>query len=119
MFIAVQIDAGGGTGEEILIVGKGGHAEKAENKAFPFLVSAGSWVNRGVKTQHPSSNGRSEVKVPNFRYALVVAHVKGFCAYLGYKALKPEQQKPAILYHVILDVKQTMALSTKKMRFRK
>ena len=52
LFVAIHINAGGGTGEEILIVGKGGRAEIAANKVLPFLISAGGWGNRGVKTQN-------------------------------------------------------------------
>ena len=132
LFVAVHINASGGTGEEILIVGKGGPAQTAANKVLPFLVSAGSWPNRGVKTQnvlvlrdtsmpailtesgfidHPMD--AAKLKDPNFRHALAVAHAKGLCAYFGiqYKALQPEPPKPAILYRVILDGKQNMALS--------
>jgi N-acetylmuramoyl-L-alanine amidase len=125
LFVAIHINAGGGTGEEILIVGKGGRAEIAANKVLPFLISAGGWGNRGVKTQNVlvlretsmpailTENGfidnagdATKLKDPNFRKALAVAHAKGFCDYFGI------QFKPEILYRVILDGKQTMALTS-------
>ena len=58
----------------------------------------------------------AKLKDPNFIHALAVAHAKGLCAYFGiqYKALKPEPMNPAILYRVILDGKQTMALSSQE-----
>jgi len=133
LFVAVHINAGGGTGQEILVVRKGGHAESAANKVLPFLVSAGSWANRGVKTQNvlvlrdtsmPAiltesgfiDNTRDAVKFndPKFIYALAVAHAKGLCDYFGiqYKAVKPQPLNPATLYRVILDGKQAMALSS-------
>jgi len=125
LFVSVHVNAGGGTGEEILIIGRGGHAEIAANKVLPFLVSAGSWTNRGVKTQNVlvlretsmpailTENGfidnvadATKLKDPNFHRALAIAHAKGLCDYFGI------QFKPDILYRVILDGKQTMALSS-------
>lgn len=135
LFLAIHVNAGGGTGEEVLVVGTGGRAEVAANKVLPFLVSAGSWANRGVKTQNVlvlretsmpailTENGfidhpmdATKLKDPNFRHALAVAHAKGICDYFGiqYKDSKPEQPKPDILYRVILDGKQTMALSSQE-----
>lgn len=132
LFVAIHVNAGGGTGEEILVVGTGGRVEMAANKVLPFLVSAGSWANRGVKTQNVlvlretsmpailTENGfidkpmdATKLKDPNFRHALAVAHAKGICDYFGiqHKDSEPEQPKPDILYRVILDGKQTMALS--------
>ncbi|HZK56528.1 MAG TPA: N-acetylmuramoyl-L-alanine amidase [Desulfosporosinus sp.] len=108
LFVAVHINAGGGTGQEILIIGKGGQAEKAANRVLPFLVSAGSWANRGVKTQNVlvlretsmpailTENGfidhamdSEKLKDPSFRYALAVAHAKGLCAYFGIQYKTP------------------------------
>jgi len=125
LFVSVHINACGGNGTEILVVGKGGRAELAANKVLPYLVSAGSWANRGVKVQNVlvlrdtsmpailTENGfidsvadATKLKDPNFRKALAVAHAKGLCDYFGI------QFKPEILYRVILDGKQTMALSS-------
>ena len=125
LFVSIHVNVGGGSGEEILIVGKGGHAEIAANKVLPFLASAGSWANRGVKTQNVlvlretsmpailTENGfidsvadATKLKDPNFRGALAVAHAKGICDYFGI------QFKPDILYREILDGKQTTALSS-------
>jgi len=125
LFVSIHINAGGGTGVEVLVVAKGGRAEVAANKVLPFLVSAGSWANRGVKTQNVlvlretsmpailTENGfidnsldANKLKDPNFLHDLAVAHAKGLCDYFGI------QYKPDILYRVILDGKQTMALSS-------
>jgi len=135
LFVAIHVNAGGGTGEEILVVGTGGRAEMAANKVLPFLVSAGSWANREVKTQNVlvlretsmpailTENGfidnpmdATKLKRPNFRHALAMAHAKGICDYFGiqYKDSEPEQPKPDILYRVILDGKQIMALTSQE-----
>ena len=133
LFVAVHINAGGGTGQEILIPGKGGQAEKAANKVLPFLVSVGSWANRGVKMQNVlvlretsmpailTESGfidhikdAAKLKDANFCHALAVGHAKGLCDYFGiqYKDSNTDNLKPAILYRVILEGKQTMALSS-------
>jgi len=127
LFVAVHINAGGGTGVEVLVVAKGGRAEVAANKVLPFLASAGSWANRGVKTQNVlvlretsmpailTENGfidnsldANKLKDPKFLHDLAVAHAKGLCDYFGI------QYKPDILYRVILDDKQIMALSSQE-----
>ena len=135
LFLSVHINAGGGTGVEVLIIDRGGRAEIAANKVLPYLVQVGGWANRGVKTQnvmvlretsmpailtesgfidHP--NDVTKLKDPKFRQALAVAHAKGICDYFGvqYKELVSAQPKPNVMYRVILDGKQTMALSTQE-----
>lgn len=104
---------------------RGGRAEIAANKVLPFLVSAGSWANCGVKTQNVlvlretsmpailTENGFidniadvTKLKDPNFLRELAIAHTKGLCEYFGIPF------KPQILYRVILDGKQILALSS-------
>ena len=135
LFVSVHINAGGGTGVEVLVIGTGGRAEMAANKVLPFLVQAGGWANRGVKTQNVmvlretsmpailTENGfidkatdAAKLKEPNFRQALAVAHAKGICDYFGiqYKEAISTQPNPNVLYRVILDGKQKMALSSQE-----
>lgn len=135
LFVSMHINAGGGTGVEVLISGTGGRAETAAKKVLPYLVQVGGWANRGVKTQNVfvlretsmpailTENGfidqvkdAVKLKEPNFRQSLAEAHAKGICDYFGvqYKepVLAPVQPIPNILYRVILDGRQTMALSS-------
>ena len=135
LFVAVHINAGGGTGVEVLVIRTGGRAELAANKVLPYLVQTGGWPNRGVKTQNImvlretsmpailTENGfidkvtdASKLKEPNFRQALAVAHAKGICDYFGivYKEPISAQPSPSVMYRVILDGKQTMALSSQE-----
>lgn len=102
LFVSVHVNSGGGTGEEVLVAGVGGRAEAAANKVLPYLVQAGGWYNRGVKTQNVlvlkktsmpailTENGfidnaadTAKLKDPNFRQALAIAHAKGMCDYFG------------------------------------
>jgi N-acetylmuramoyl-L-alanine amidase len=102
LFVSVHINAGGGTGQEIFICGRGGQAERAANILLPYLVLAGGWPNRGVKvagqyvlenTNMPAiltENGfidtvadAAKLADPNFRQALAVAHAKGICDYFN------------------------------------
>jgi len=102
LFVSIHINAGGGTGEEELISASGGRAEAAANKVLPYLLQAGGWYNRGVKTQNVlvlwkpiapailTENGfidsvadTTKLKDPVFIRALVVAHAKGICDYFG------------------------------------
>jgi len=135
LFVSVHINAGGGTGVEVLIIGRGGRAEMAAKKVLPFLVQTGDWANRGVKTQNImvlretsmpailTENGfidkatdAAKLKDSNFRQALAVAHAKGICDYFGfqYKEATSSQPNPKGMYRVILDGKQTMALSSQE-----
>jgi len=52
IFVAIHINAGGGTGQEVLIYDTGGKAETLAKKVLPYLVNAGQWANRGVKIAH-------------------------------------------------------------------
>lgn len=135
LFVSVHINAGGGTGAEVLISGTGGRAETAANKVLPYLVQVGGWANRGVKTQNvfvlkgtsmpailtengfiDHVNDAAKLKDPNFRQALAVAHAKGICDYFGvqYKERVTVQPTPNVMYRVILDGVQTMALSSQE-----
>lgn len=137
LFLSVHINAGGGTGVEVLISGTGGRAETAANKVLPYLVQAGGWANRGVKTQNLfvlretsmpailTENGFIDqvkdavnLKDPNFRQSLAVAHAKGICDYFEVQFKEPvpstEQSTPNVMYRIILDGKQTMALSSQE-----
>ncbi|KJR47711.1 N-acetylmuramoyl-L-alanine amidase [Desulfosporosinus sp. I2] len=137
LFLSVHINAGGGTGVEVLISGTGGRAETAANKVLPYLVQAGGWANRGVKTQNVfvlretsmpailTENGfidqvkdTANLKDPNFRQSLAVAHAKGICDYFGVQYKEPvsntEQSTPNVMYRVILDGVQAMALSSQE-----
>ncbi|WP_243450316.1 N-acetylmuramoyl-L-alanine amidase [Desulfosporosinus sp. Sb-LF] len=102
LFVAVHVNSGGGTGEEILVMGLGGRAETAANKVLTYLVQTGAWLNRGVKVQNVlvlketsmpailTENGfidnmddAVKLKDPSFRLALAVAHARGICDYFG------------------------------------
>ncbi|HBW39010.1 N-acetylmuramoyl-L-alanine amidase [Desulfosporosinus sp. BICA1-9] len=140
LFISVHINAGGGTGVEVLISGRGGRAETAANKVLPYLVQVGGWANRGVKTQNVfvlretsmpailTENGfidfidnvkdTAKLKEPNYRRSLAVAHAKGICDYFGVQYKEPvpvpSQPSPNVMFRVILDARQTMALSSQE-----
>lgn len=135
LFVAVHINAGGGTGTEVLIQGTGGQAEIAAGKVLSYLVQAGNWANRKVKTQNSlvlretsmpailTENGfidnpmdTEKLKDPNFRQLLAVAHAKGICDYFGVQYKEPTSSLPSlnVMYRVILDGKQIMALSSQE-----
>lgn len=132
LFVSIHINAGGGTGTEVLIQGAGGQAEMAAGKVLPYLVKAGDWANRKVKTQNIlvlretsmpailTENGfidnvvdTAKLKDPNFRQLLAVAHAKGICDYFGNLYKEPILSEPTlnVMYRVILDGKQVMALT--------
>lgn len=102
LFVAIHVNAGGGTGEEVLVTSLGGRAETAAKKILPYLVQVGGWANRGVKTQNVlvlketsmpailTENGfidnatdAAKLKDSNLRQALAVAHAKGICDFFG------------------------------------
>lgn len=135
LFVSIHINAGGGTGVEVLVIDTGGRAEIAAKKVLPYLVQAGEWRNRGVKTQNVmvlretsmpailTENGFidkyddiAKMKETSFRQALAVAHAKGICDYFGIVYKEPITSQPIsdVLYRIILDGKQTMALSTQE-----
>lgn len=102
LFLSIHINAGGGTGQEVLIYSGGGNAERCANTVLPYLVQAGSWANRGVKVENimvlretsmsailtengfvDTSSDAEKLSNANFRQSLAVAHAKGICAYFG------------------------------------
>ncbi|EGW38250.1 N-acetylmuramoyl-L-alanine amidase [Desulfosporosinus sp. OT] len=135
LFISIHVNAGGGTGEEILIIAKGARAETAANTVLPYLVQVGGWANRGVKVQNvlvlretsmpailtengfiDNSTDAMKLKDPNFRYALARAHAQGICDYFGiqYKDMMSPTLKQDVMYRIIIDGKQVMALSSQE-----
>jgi len=140
VFLSIHVNAGGGTGQEILIQGTGGNAERFANIMLPHLVQAGNWYNRGVKVQNimvlrettmpailtengfiDTGSDAQKLANPDFRQQLAVAHAKGVCEYFGIQyneSSSVAQPSPtptpssSIMYRVILDGKQTMALSS-------
>lgn len=133
LFVSIHINAGGGTGAEILIIGTGGNAERVAITLLPYLTQAGSWANRGVKVQNVlvlrqttmpailTENGfidqtvdTEKLKDPTFRLKLARAHAQGICEYFGIQFKDPSntQTLPIVMYRVILDGQQVMALSS-------
>lgn len=102
LFVSVHVNAGGGTGQEVLIYGSGGKAEVAANKVYDQINSISGWTNRGVKVQNvmvlretsmpailtengfiDSVSDSAKLKDPAFIHSLAVAHAKGICDYFG------------------------------------
>ncbi|EGW41189.1 N-acetylmuramoyl-L-alanine amidase [Desulfosporosinus sp. OT] len=120
LFVAIHVNSGMGTGEEVLVIGLGGQAEKAANQVLPYLVEIGNWANRGVKTQNVlvlketsmpailTENGfidtamdAVKLRDPDFRKALAVAHTKGICDFFGiqYKEGDKDMLEVAVLLY--------------------
>ena len=102
LFVAIHVNAGGGTGSEVWVVSTGGRAEKAANAVLARLIQSCGWHNRGVKTASDyvlkytdapailtengfidSASDSAKLKDPVFIHALAVAHAKGICDYFG------------------------------------
>lgn len=102
LFVSIHINAGGGTGAEVYIAAAGGQAEVAAHKVLPYLVQAGNWMNRGVKTENlyvlrntsmpailtesgfiDTESDAGKLANPDLRQAIAVAHAKGLCDYFG------------------------------------
>ena len=102
LFVAIHINAGGGTGSEVWIVSTGGRAEKAANAVLARLIASCGWANRGVKTANDyvlkytdapailTENGfidsvsdSAKLKDPAFIQGIAIAHAKGICDYFG------------------------------------
>lgn len=130
LFVSVHVnsatDINVGTGAEILIIGTGGKAETAAKKVLPYLVQAGAWANRGVKTQNVlvlretsmpailtesgfinTAADAAKLAGADFRKALAIAHAKGICEYFGipYKeeAGEEKRMKTAVVYYTAND----------------
>jgi N-acetylmuramoyl-L-alanine amidase len=109
LFVSIHVNAGGGTGSEVLICGSGGKAETAANKVLPYLIQSGGWSNRGVKNQNVlvlnktkapailtengfiDSSDSVKLKDPSFIKSLAVAHAKGICEYFSLPYKEPSQ----------------------------
>ncbi|MDQ7094263.1 N-acetylmuramoyl-L-alanine amidase [Desulfosporosinus sp. PR] len=107
LFCSVHVNAGGGTGEQVLVSELDGNAQKAANQVLPYLVQAGGWASRGVTVQNvlvlretsmpailtengfiDNSADAAKLKDPNVRKALAVAHARGICDYFGIQYLE-------------------------------
>lgn len=116
LFVSIHVNAGGGTGSEVLIYGKGGKAEKCANILAPLIAEAGDWYNRGVKVQNVhvlretnmpavlTENGFIDHEMDHARLQMdfwlnliADAHVLGICEYFGvpYKPYKNSGTAPA------------------------
>lgn len=124
LFISVHINAGGGSGTEILIAGSGGQADRVAYMVLTYLVSAGGWANRGVKVENlyvlkntnmpailtengfiDKASDAAKLADPNFLQKLAIAHAKGICQYFGvkYKEGGANEMKVAIVYWTAKD----------------
>jgi len=102
LFVSIHINAGGGTGEEVLVQHFGGDAKRCADIMTPLLTQVGGWACRGVKEQNvmvlretsmpailtesgfiDSVADTAKLKDPNFRQAIAIAHAKGICSYFG------------------------------------
>ncbi|HWQ41817.1 MAG TPA: N-acetylmuramoyl-L-alanine amidase [Desulfosporosinus sp.] len=112
LFVSVHINAGGGTGVEVLIYATGGESEKCAKVVLPYLVSAGSWYNRGVKVQNvmvlrettmPAILGETgfidtvsdaaKLASLEFRQSLAKAYCQGICDYFGITYKEPNNNE--------------------------
>lgn len=104
LFVSIHINAGGGTGSEVLIYAAGGKAETCAKILAPLIADAGSWTNRGVKVQNVhvlrettmpailTENGFIDrdqdhqlLLKDSFLQDIADAHVLGICNYFGVK----------------------------------
>lgn len=115
LFISIHINAGGGTGSEVLIYGSGGKAEECANIMAPLIADAGAWYNRGVKVQNVQvlretnmpailtengfiDNDQDHAKLQQDAYlqAIADAHVLGICSYFGVQYKTPEESSEKV-----------------------
>jgi N-acetylmuramoyl-L-alanine amidase len=102
LFISVHVNAGGGTGTEVYICGRGGQAERLANIALYYLVQQCAWKDRGVKVANfyvltntampailtengfiDNASDAAKLADPDFRQRIAVAHAKAVCDYYG------------------------------------
>jgi len=121
LFVSVHINAGGGTGTEVLIAGTGGRAYTAAQYVYNQINKITGWANRGVKVQNVhvlretsmpailTENGfidhasdSAKLKDPAFIHALAVAHAKGICDYFGI-AYKEQAQTVVVAPVAVVD----------------
>ncbi len=112
LFISIHVNAGGGVGAEIHIIGGGGRAEVAANKVLPYLIDSGGFRNRGVKVSNfqvlrdtampailaengfiDNSSDAFKLAKPAVLQSIAEAHAKGICEYFGV-AYKAEVSSP-------------------------
>jgi|GEM_PF-1922254 len=127
LFVSVHINAGGGTGAEVIVYATGGNSEKCAKAILPYLVSAGSWANRGVKVENimvlretsmPAILGEtgfidtvsdaSKLANADFRQSLAKAYCRGICDYFGitYKEFNKgdeDQMDVVVVYYTPAD----------------
>jgi len=115
LFVSVHVNAGGGTGQEVLIYGAGGRAEQVANAVYTQINAISGWANRGVKVQNvmvlrettmpailtengfiDSDSDSAKLKDPAFIHRLAVAHAKGVCDYFG-MSYKEQSQTPPVV----------------------
>lgn len=104
LFVSIHINAGGGTGSEVLVISKGGKAEHCANIMATLIAEAGDWTNRGVKVQNIqvlrdttmpailTENGfidhakdQAKLRQDIWLESIADAHVIGICKYFGVK----------------------------------
>lgn len=102
LFVAIHVNAGGGTGEEVLVCATGGNAEKAAKMMLNRVCAATGFYNRGIKVQHDyvlvntdcpailTENGfidnpsdATKLKSSDFINKIVTAHAMAICDYFG------------------------------------
>lgn len=115
LFVSIHINAGGGTGSEVLIYGEGGKAEQCANIMAPLIAEAGDWTNRGVKVQNiqvlrdtnmPAiltengfiDNAQDHQKLQQELWLDLIAeaHVMGICSYFGVSYKSSQTAAPEI-----------------------
>lgn len=113
LMVSIHVNAGGGTGSEVLIIDRGGKAEECANIIAPLLAEAGAWPNRGVKVQNLyvlretkmpailTENGfidheqdHSKLRQDQWLEAIAKAHIRGICSYFGREDEGNSQETP-------------------------
>ncbi|ADY55113.1 cell wall hydrolase/autolysin [Syntrophobotulus glycolicus DSM 8271] len=104
LLVSIHINAGKGTGSEVLVYGTGGKAEVCGKIMAPLIADAGSWTNRGVKVQNiqvlrdttmpailtengfiDNDNDYQKLLKDSVLKDIADAHVLGICNYFGVK----------------------------------
>ncbi len=102
LFVSVHINAGGGTGSEVLISGIGGNAERGAKLIKGNLSLAGCWPDRGIKVQNvlvlretdcpaymtengfiDNENDFRKLTNPFIIESIAIAHYCGICEFFG------------------------------------
>lgn len=129
LFVSIHINAGGGTGTEVLIAGTGGRAEVVAKKVLNQINKISGWANRGVKVQNVhvlretsmpailTENGfidhaldSAKLKDPSFLQKLAVAHAKGICDYF---AITYKEQPQNVVVTPVVAVDKDIYLSVR------